>query len=490
MTNVQVHAATLDGSTAARQEQEPSRPLRVRLCTYDGLVATLIVLAVVLATGLSPMQSDTWWQLRAGKDMWASHTFLLRDVYSYTATGAFWPNHEWLSEVIFYAMYAAGGLAGVMLCSSLLIAGSWVIVWRLATGSTSGKALWMALALVPASFEWEPRPMAFSLLFLMVTVSCLARQKYWPLPLIFVVWANCHGGVLLGFGVLIAGLGVQTILAPGKWRTAIAVLCGCSLAMMVTPMGTSFAIEMARSMSRIHLYPLDEWRPTPIADLRVLPFWIIAVTLCALPVVVRKNLRRVTISDATIYACALALLPTAILAMRNMGPFVMIAVPALTSAFQLRGSARRAERPERPRLNAAIMSSAAIAVGGVLLWAYHQQIPRLKWQPVAPAALAAIAQCPGHLYNRYDEGGALIWFAPEHRVFVDGRQDPYPSDFVLEHISIETGRSDYHGIVARWAIRCAYLPITSPTASGLARDGWTTRYRDAGWVVLRRPDVD
>jgi len=469
-------------------ERPASWPLR--LCTYDALVPTLIVLVVALATALSPMQSDTWWQLRAGQDMWASRTFLLRDTYSYTATGAFWPNHEWLSEVIFYGAYAAAGLAGVMLFTSALLAGAWAITWRLAKGPVSRKALWIALALIPASFEWEPRPLAFSLLFLMATVTCLAREKYWPLPFLFVVWANCHGGVLLGFGVLIAGLGIQTILAPHKWPTMIAVVCGCGIAMMLTPMGTSFPIEMARSMSRIHLYPLDEWRRTPIADLRVLPFWIIVVSLCGLPLFIRDRLRRLTIGDATIYACALALLPMAIIAMRNMGPFVMVAVPALTSACQLRGSARDRERSERPMVNAAIVGSAAIAVAATLLWAYQREIPRLKWHPVAPAALQAIAQCPGNLYNRYDEGGALIWFAPEHRVFVDGRQDPYSADFVLEHIRIETGRSDFHNLFARWAIRCAYLPVASPTASILARDGWKTRYRDAGWVVLSRHDVD
>ena len=173
-------------------------------------------------------------------------------------------------------------------------------------------------------------------------------RKYWPLPFIFVVWANCHGGVLLGFGVLIAGLGVQTILTPGKWPTMIAVVCGCGIAMLLTPMGTSFPIEMARSMSRIHLYPLDEWRRTPIADLRVLPFWIIVVSLCGLPLFIRNKLRRLTVGDATIYACALALLPMAIIAMRNMGPFVMVAVPALTSACQFLGGARDRERAERP----------------------------------------------------------------------------------------------------------------------------------------------
>ncbi len=436
------------------------------------------------------MQSDTWWQLRAGKDMWTSHLFLLKDLYWYTAHGAFWPNHEWLSEVIFYAMYASGGLAGVTLFSTALIAGGWMITWQLTKGPAFEKFLWIALALLPASFEWEPRPLAFSLLFLMAAVLFLAHEKYWPLPGLFVLWANCHGGVLLGFGVLFAGLSIQTVMAPEKWRKAILVLSGCLIATAVTPLGTSFLGEMARSISRIHMYPLDEWRRTPIADVRVLPFWVIAITLCTMPYFVRHRLGRVTVRDATLYTCALSLLPMAILAMRNMGPFVMVAVPALTSAFALRRDSLQATRSERPWLNAAIMGSAALTVVAILMWAYHEEIPRLKWQPVAPAALAALERCPGNLYNRYDEGGYLIWFAPERKVFVDGRQDPYPSDFVLEHIGIETGRGDYHGVFARFAIHCAYLPTTSPTALGLARDGWKALYHDSSWVVLSDLEID
>ena len=80
------------------------------------------------------MQADTWWQLRAGRDMWLSQRVLLTDVYSHTAYGSFWPNHEWLAEVIYYAMYRVGGLPMVTLFATALIAGGWAITWRLAKG--------------------------------------------------------------------------------------------------------------------------------------------------------------------------------------------------------------------------------------------------------------------------------------------------------------------------------------------------------------------
>ena len=37
---------------------------------------------------------------------------------------------------------------------------------------------------------------------------------------------------------------------------------------------------------------------------------------------------------------------------------------------------------------------------------------------------------------------------------------------------------------ARYHIRCAYLPTSSPVARRLSAVGWTTLYRDADWVVF------
>ena len=74
--------------------------------TFDRLLTTLLFVAIALAACLMPAQNDTWWQLRAGHDMWSARTVLLRDTFSHTAYGTFWPNHEWLSQAIFYAIFA------------------------------------------------------------------------------------------------------------------------------------------------------------------------------------------------------------------------------------------------------------------------------------------------------------------------------------------------------------------------------------------------
>ena len=111
------------------------------------------------------------------------------------------------------------------------------------------------------------------------------------------------------------------------------------------------------------------------------------------------------------------------------------------------------------------------------------RIAKLRWDPIPEGAITALRQCPDNLYNRYDQGGYLLWFVPERKVYLDGRQDPYPPPLILEQIRLENGGGAYE-VFSRFHIRCAYLPTVSPTVPQLEQAGWTVTYRDADWVVF------
>ena len=95
-----------------------------------------------------------------------------------------------------------------------------------------------------------------------------------------------------------------------------------------------------------------------------------------------------------------------------------------------------------------------------MAYAYATPVDRLRWAPLPDASLAALRTCHGNLYNRYDEGGYLIWFAAEHKVFLDGRQDPYPVDLVKRQVQVES-TGDFEPLFRRYDIRCAYVPAES-----------------------------
>jgi hypothetical protein len=255
----------------------------------------------------------------------------------------------------------------------------------------------------------------------------------------------------------------------------------------MTPLGFSFWLEIPKSLARIRLYPFDEWQRPRIGSATMWPFWFIAAAFCYALVRQRHRLRRLPAKQASVCACALAALPLALSAVRNVGPFLMVAAPAMTELLPLQQLPQQPRRHDRLLLNAAIVAIATIGVAITLAWAYANRIPKLRWDPIPPGAIEALRRCPDNLYNRYDQGGYLLWLVPERRVYLDGRQDPYPPALILEQIRLENGGGAYPDVFRRFDIHCAYLPTESPTAAQLARAGWTVTYRDPDWVVFENP---
>jgi hypothetical protein len=143
---------------------------------------------------------------------------------------------------------------------------------------------------------------------------------------------------------------------------------------------------------------------------------------------------------------------------------------------------RQGGGPARGAALAIVALGAAIAVA----WAWSRPLPGLEWRPLPDGAIAALRGCRDKLYNRYDEGGYLLWFVPGKRVYVDSRQDPYPSELVRDHVREENEGVPPERLRAR-GIACAFLPRASPTAAKLAAGGWRRLFEDGRWVVLEAP---
>jgi len=136
-------------------------------------------------------------------------------------------------------------------------------------------------------------------------------------------------------------------------------------------------------------------------------------------------------------------------------------------------------------LNTAVLTSVAsigiLAVAG----AWSRPVDRLGWRPVPSGLQRALTDCRGPLYNRYDEGGYLIWFVREKKVFIDSRQDPFPADMVQSHIRLEIS-GDYSEVFSRYHIGCALAAEGSPLAARLTSDGWHPASTGGAWTVFSR----
>lgn len=453
--------------------------------TFDATTTIGFFLVVFICACLMPIQSDTWWHLRAGQEMWSRHFLMFHDEFSFTATGAYWPNHEWLSEIAFYLAYWIGGLPGLTLLAAACLTGAIVLSWHLMRGAPVTKLLFMAAAMSSIVMVWTVRPHIFTLLLLMVLMQLLLRETYWPLPGLFVVWANLHGGVALGLVVLAAvTLSEGWMGGRAKLRRMLVVCAACFGATLLTPLGLGLWTTIPESIQKSMANGIAEWRPPFDFGWRHTGFWAIAASLLVAVAVRRRAIA--TREDAALVLTALALLPLALRSSRNITPFVLMAGPALSRLVPLMSGGSARARVEHHRFNAALLTACAVVGMVAVAGAWSRPAKRLQWEPLSHEVIEAIRRCQGRLYNRFDDGGYVIWFAPDVPVFVDNRQDPYPLTFLQDHLHREQS-GDFDEVFGRYAVTCAFLPHESPTAQQLLARGWRVGAQDQRWLVIQAP---
>jgi len=468
--------------------------------TFQAMTLGLIFVVIGFRALVSPAQNDTFWHLRAGVDIWRTGHVPLVDSYSYTVAGLPWPDHEWLWQAFSYGCYRLGGMPLYSAAVGTLILIAALLVYRLATGSQSTRMAALAIGLTLTSPVWALRPQVATMLGVVTLATLVARERLWPIPLLFLLWANVHGGVSLGGLMLLAA----TAAAGWRWhRTGaagdrrralalVAVLAASGLATCATPLGFQVFRFVWESTGRLYTLHISEWRPTWPTDSAGVTFWLAAAGLIALLVRRRHQLAGASWAAWALVAMALALVGPAFRSFRNFPPFALVAAPAATqllgASFRIRLPVRRdAASPDHPRVNAALFGGMAAVALALVAAAYAVQFPWLGWRPISREAVAAVESCRAPIFNHYDDGGVLIWFTPDRPVFIDSRQDPYPLPFMLEAIDVERGTRPYQPMFARWHIGCAFLKSSSKMVDRLREDGWQTRLRDHDWTVLAAP---
>ncbi len=269
----------------------------------------------------------------------------------------------------------------------------------------------------------------------------------------------------------------------------------CALATAATPLGFRVWHFVGGSLALSRRNAITEWQLTLPTGPFEITFWILAAAFVGLLIRRRSRLREPSWSwgDTVILTSALLTLPLGFLMVRNTAMFLLVAIPAasrlLGADFRFRGSAAVAASEEHPRVNLALFVGISLVEIAGVLFVWSAPPPRSGWQPMSPGAIAAVRSCPGRIYNRFYDGGFLIWFVPDRQVFIDNRQDPYPSDFIRETTAVDAG-APYRAMFDRYGIRCAFLPASSKMIERLETDHWTSRFRDDRWAVLTAPGGD
>jgi hypothetical protein len=411
--------------------------------------------------------------------MIASRQVLLTDTFSHTVSGKPWPNYEWLGEVVFAAVHHTGGMPLLTAVCAAAVLGGLLCIYVVMKGGDLARALLITGVIGGATLTWSVRPQVFSQLLLGVTTWLLVKRRWQWLPVTFLVWANLHGAVAWGV-VLLAAFAVghlwQHRAVPSGLMLAAA---GSGVATLFTPLAVNYWPEIVASVQRSKANDIAEWHAPEFLPGNPV-FWV-AVALFAVLSVTRYR-RLESAEERGIFVGAVLLMPLALMTMRNITPFLMMCAVA---ASYLIPQERHRDRDKRSAVHQVLVGGAALVVVGLVTTAWSRGAERLGWTPMTGAAARAVASCSPPLYNRYADGGAIIFFAPPQKVLIDSRQDPYPVElFRAQHEVEESGQ--YRELFRKYGINCAALPPSSPTVRRLLEDGWVLRFQDAQWMVLER----
>src|SRR5438093_12682471 len=185
-------------------------------------------------------------------------------------------------------------------------------------GSTRVLFFVTALLVVAVCGTWSPRPQGLSLLLIAVTMALLRTRRYGWLPPLFLLWANLHGAVVMGVWLLVVATAISFVEHPQSSRGLLAMTALSLGATLVTPLGITFWIDIARSLLRIRTLGIAEWAPPRLGDPALVAFWVMLVALVVLAAVRGRALydRPTARWDGrlTLCGCALAFAPLALTA--------------------------------------------------------------------------------------------------------------------------------------------------------------------------------
>jgi hypothetical protein len=137
----------------------------------------------------------------------------------------------------------------------------------------------------------------------------------------------------------------------------------------------------------------------------------------------------------------------------------------------------------------------AIALG-ILLCLFIVSVPRhARFQnpvtyPDGAVAYMKANGIQGRVFHDWVWGGYLIWHAPELKVFIDGRGDPYGATGVFADYLSAISNENSQAVLDKYHVEYVLMPSESALAKNLKSSAlWTVQYSDKTSVLLHRSPI-
>ncbi|MEM6621701.1 MAG: hypothetical protein AAF674_05685 [Pseudomonadota bacterium] len=467
------------------------------------LALPLFVALAVFAMffGLSPglADPDWWWHLETGKLILAGGAIPETDPFSWTFQGEPWTLQSWAFQLGLAWLWQLGGEGAVAAATAALLALAWWVAFATADRMIKRPALVVLLSLLLAAGivgGGAPRPQLISYLAFALLLAAFFHAKYsgrsWPLlsvPVIMIVWVNCHGGFVLGVAAIVALCVLewaQMVLGRRDGRQLrlclwLTLTAAASVAATgVNPWG------YAHWAYPLYVAQLDlaadivEWQSIMTSPLRG-PWYALGGVLFF--VILARARQRPDLVEMLFPA---ALFVAGLMQARH-APFAGMAMLVFAAPALWRDRAGPAPLPVAARLAGWVIALAGLATPALLVQGpYRPAIEQVM--PSDVTAFIAEERPAGRMFNDYAIGGYLIHrLGSDRLVFIDGRADLYGDAFYGAYAATISAAVPPAVHFDGWNIGYAVLRPSHALTKILTMRGWRIAFRGRSHLVLVAP---
>jgi hypothetical protein len=447
---------------------------------------------------------DLWGHIKFGEDIWKAKALIRTDPYSFTAYGQPWINHEWLAELIFYFTYFYLGDAGLLfgkLGIGLVIVALLYKLCSLRKSDSIVYAIIIVLAIAVISPGFMIRPQLFSFLFFTLYLYIFhfyfieKKSFFFLLPFIMVIWANLHGGFLMGLVFLSIVVAWETFshFVLGKKENRMGILwlwfLLTSFSTLINPYGYKLIVFLYKTLAEPR--QISEWNFINVFDLSYLRFKLMAllffIMLCT------KAKHREGWEETAIGAILIA----SFFHQRHTPFFGIIITPYLVNRLSILASNVKAGFPS---LNITALSQKIIMICLGLLVVYQSYygvsryvlanfriIVDAQTYPESAVKFLQKNNIKGNLLLPMDWGEYAIWkLYPDCKVSIDGRfRTVYPESVIQDHFVSDLDSDRWMALIEKYSADILLARQTSFFQELLkSSDQWVYVYSDFTAIIF------
>ena len=483
------------------------------------ILTTLIPSAFVFLFALQPpLDLDLGWHLKYGEFFFNNGHVLKDNLISYI-----WPHYQWVQaswgyDLLVYQLFTHFGFLGLSITAAVITLLVFIAITYPQRRFGFFQLFFLAAVFLTQSTplystgirSQTPSTLMFALLLVLLHRFRAADGRVFLLiPLLFLVWANLHGGFALGLivafvvwagygGLLLAQKMTRKTLTPvslKRWTVLGLTLLFSSAATFMNPWGIRIYEETFKHGSNVNLTMIGEWMP--LTNWRAESIILISLTLLTIFIaVLGKKL-------ITYLPCHISLVMVALLALSAIRFTIIFGVMLTFCLAHLLSDTPNLPRRHKMLTHILMFLPAILVLLDIFFTHRYLFLPNPKifnysWSDYCDSAndcseeigTRMIADPPKRNgYHPYNFGGYLAWRVPQVKTFVDGRmaawieggETPPISD--VDQAFIDTTPITFRRLDSQYHFGWVIIPTRSAAANylnELAKSGsWEKRYTDS-----------